>query len=530
MSKSFDIVVMGAGHNGLTAAAYLAKAGKKVLVLERQAFPGGGVVTREINTPGYRHDLHSSCHIMIQGNPMLTEDELGLFGKFGLKYNYSKVPYASIFPDQSTLITYKDLDAACAEIAKLSRKDADTYRAFATRSMAMLPMFVAGLYAPPIPLGPFMAMLDSSDEGREMLDAMSRSSLDIIDDAFENDRVKIHLLKLVTENLQLPDELGTGMGIYLMPGIIHTYGVSQPVGGSGGLTDALVRCVEAYGGEIRLNAEVAQILVKSGRATGVRLADGEEIPARDAVIGAIHPHRLATFVPGLPAAAAERARRVNTSTFSLFVSHYDLRERTKYYAGEEITSATMLEYFAFDKLSELLDDFDHLRRGRIPPRPITGGGDETHADPTRAPAGRRDFPRDHNGPVQARGRRAEALGRDQGARGGEEPRLLSQVHRQPRRRQHHCAHALVAAGHGALVAEQLRQRRHAWRRAVPVSDHGPPPDPGPRTVHGAGRRAALSRRTVHASGRRRLWRGPCDRDPNVRRSRDRFRPNGEEVA
>ena len=88
MSKSFDIVVMGAGHNGLTAAAYLAKAGKKVLILERKAFPGGGVVTREINTPGYRHDLHSSCHIMIQGNPMLTEDELGLFSKFGLKYNF----------------------------------------------------------------------------------------------------------------------------------------------------------------------------------------------------------------------------------------------------------------------------------------------------------------------------------------------------------------------------------------------------------------------------------------------------------
>ena len=59
---------------------------------------------------------------MIQGNPMCTEDELGLFGKFGLKYNYSKVPYASIFPDQSTLITYKDLDAACAEIANSAGK------------------------------------------------------------------------------------------------------------------------------------------------------------------------------------------------------------------------------------------------------------------------------------------------------------------------------------------------------------------------------------------------------------------------
>ena len=384
---TYDVVVMGAGHNGLTAAAYLAKAGKKVLVLERLAWPGGGVVTREINTPGYRHDLHSSCHIMIQGNPMITEDEIGLIGKHGLKYNYSDVPYASIFPGNETLITYKDLDRACAEIAKFSPKDAETYRAFAQRSMAMMPMFLSGLYAPPLPFGPFMAMLDSSDEGREILDAMNRSSLDIIDSTFEDDRVKIHLLKLVTENLQLPDELGTGMGIYLMPGIIHTFGVSQPVGGSGGLTDALVRAIEANGGEVRLNAEVAQIVVSGGRATGVRMADGEQITAKDAVIGAIHPHRLEAFVKGLDEAIYRRARRVNTSTQSLFVSHYDLRQRTKYAAGDAITKATMLEYFAFDRLSDLLDDFDHLRRKRIPPRRLLGGGDETHGDPTRAPAG-----------------------------------------------------------------------------------------------------------------------------------------------
>lgn len=387
MDQSYDIVVMGAGHNGLTAAAYLAKAGKKVLLLERKEYPGGGVVTRELNTPGYKHDVHSSVHIMIQGNPMITQDELGLIANFGLRYNYSKVPYASIFPDQGTLITYKDLDASCHEIAKYSPKDAEVYRKFATQSMAMLPMFLSGLYSPPFPLGSFIAMLDGSDEGREIFDAMNRSSLDIIDRLFENDRVKIHLLKLVTENLQLPDELGTGLGIYLMPGIIHTYGVSQPVGGSGGLTDALVRCVEYYGGTVRCNAEVSKIMISSGRATGVQLSDGEQIKAKDAVIGAIHPHRLAQFIEGLSDGVRQRAERVNTSTFSLFVSHYDLKNRTKYYAGEEITTATMLEYFTFDKLSDLLDDFDHLRRGRIPPRPLTGGGDETHADPTRAPVG-----------------------------------------------------------------------------------------------------------------------------------------------
>mgnify|MGYP001367846936 CR=1 FL=1 len=382
-----DIVVMGAGHNGLVAACYLAKAGKKVVLLERQPWPGGGVVTQELNTPGYRHDLHSSVHIMIQGNPMLTEDELGLKSRFGLDYRYSDVPYASIFPGNETLITYKDLDASCAQIARFSERDAETYRAFAQRSMAMLPMFVSGLYAPPLPLGPFMAMMDSSDEGRLIMDAMYRSSLDIINQYFTDDRVKMHFLKLVTENLQLPDDLGTGMGMFLMPGIIHTYGVSQPRGGSGGLTDALVRCLEAYGGEIRLNAEVSQVIVEGGRARGLRLTTGEEFRARDAVIGSFHPHKLADFVQGMDQGVLGRARNVQPSSFSLFVSHYDLRQRTKYFAGDEITRATILEYFHTDRLDDLLDDFDALRRRRLPSRPITGGGDETHADPSRAPAG-----------------------------------------------------------------------------------------------------------------------------------------------
>lgn len=390
-NASYDIVAMGAGHNGLVAAAYLAKAGKKVLVLERKPYPGGGVSTRELNTPGYRHDEHSSVHIMIQGNPMLRADELGLLGRHGLEYHYSPVPHATIFPDQSVLYTYKDVDKTCESFARVSPRDAETYRAFVRTSQQMLQVFMPGLYAPPPPLGELVAMLDRSDEGRLMLDYMNRDCLDLVNRLYEHDKIKIHLLRLVSENLQAPNELGTGMGVLLMPGIIHTYGVSQPVGGSGRLTDALVRCLESHGGELRCNAEVARILVQDGRATGVELADGERIAARDAVIGALHPHVVRRFVDGVPEPVLQRAERATLAPFSIMVSHYDLKENCRYHAGEEVGYATMLEFMATDRLDEMLADFDDLKRGVMTERRLCAGGDESIGDPTRVPPGKGMF-------------------------------------------------------------------------------------------------------------------------------------------
>jgi phytoene dehydrogenase-like protein len=94
-----DIVAVGSGHNGLVAAAYLAAAGKKVLVLERNAWFGGGVVSRELTLPGFRHDQHSMSHIFIQANPLLKNDELGLKSRYGLEYILPDAPMMSVFED-----------------------------------------------------------------------------------------------------------------------------------------------------------------------------------------------------------------------------------------------------------------------------------------------------------------------------------------------------------------------------------------------------------------------------------------------
>src|SRR4029453_1695246 len=137
---TYDIVTVGSGHNGLVAAAYLAAGGKKVLVLERNAWFGGGVVTRELTKPGFLHDQHSMAHIFIQANPLLKNDELGLKSKHGLKYAFPELPMMSVFEDGTTLGLYRDRERTCAEIAKFSKKDADAYRKLADQAAAWWPM------------------------------------------------------------------------------------------------------------------------------------------------------------------------------------------------------------------------------------------------------------------------------------------------------------------------------------------------------------------------------------------------------
>src|SRR5215472_10379241 len=117
VGTSYDIAAIGSGHNGLVAAAYLAAAGKKVIVLERNAWFGGGVVTRELTLPGFRHDQHSMAHIFIQANPLLRDDELRLKAKYGLKYVFPDPPVSCVFEDGQTLSLYRDSERTWSEIA-----------------------------------------------------------------------------------------------------------------------------------------------------------------------------------------------------------------------------------------------------------------------------------------------------------------------------------------------------------------------------------------------------------------------------
>ncbi|MDO7837313.1 NAD(P)/FAD-dependent oxidoreductase [Sphingobium sp. HBC34] len=384
---NYDVVVIGGGHNGLVTAAYLAKAGKRIVVLEQNDYLGGGVVTRELTVPGFKHDQHSMAHIMIQANPLLVNDELGLKARYGLKYNFPDRPFASIFDDGSTLSMTTDPEANIAEIAKFSRSDADAYAEISRLGQAVLPILTSGFYQPPAPFGATFAMLDQSEIGRELINFMHKSCWDIIAERFTNEKVRMHFLKLLSENLAAPDEKGTGIALFFFVAMIEKYGIGVGVGGSAVLTHSLIASLTDNGAEFRTATRVEKVIVSDGRAVGVRTADGEEFLARDAVIGAIHPHLLGNFIDGMDSGVKARAGRVQQALYSAFAVHAALNEPLRYKTDEDVQDAYVMELLSTD-MEAFLRKFDELKYGRIPREPLIGLSCPSVADGTRVPAGK----------------------------------------------------------------------------------------------------------------------------------------------
>jgi len=246
-------------------------------------------------------------------------------------------------------------------------------------------MMAATLYSAPRPLGASTALLDQSREGRELWRTSQMSTHELLCRSFENDRVRLHFARLAGESLAAPDEKGTALGVFVFLGFLEGYGFGVPVGGSGSLTRALIRCIEDHGGRVLGDTDVETVLTRAGRCLGVRTRDGREFAARDAVIAAIHPHHLGRLVPGVDPVVAADAAATEVSPNACITVHAALREPLRSVRGEAVRSV-MLELLPA-RYELLRRSFDELRYGQLVSHPLIGLGSLSEFDGSRVPAG-----------------------------------------------------------------------------------------------------------------------------------------------
>lgn len=367
MGKSYDIITVGAGSNSLTAAAYLAKAGKNVLVLEKNKQIGGGVVSVEV-APGFIHDPHAAGLIPCTVNPAISKDELGLCTRFGLNFIEWEAAFTTLFDDGAVLATYKSIDKTCESIAQFSTRDADSYRKFANKCVSLGKLLDTGAATPPMPFHRFLGLLeDGGAVGRELANGIFISAYDVICRNFESLEVRLHYLKWIGEAMENPEAYGTGILVYNLVAMVHSSGSFLAEGGTQKVSDAIADCIKYYGGTIQTETEVVKILVSNGRTTGVELAGGEKIMARDAVIGCIHPWKLKEFVPEVDDQVAEEARHVRLSNHGAVNQQVSLSRIPKFISDDPILHNSMVvEFMPRSDFLGMRKIYDGYRYGEVP--------------------------------------------------------------------------------------------------------------------------------------------------------------------
>ncbi len=312
-----DVVVVGGGHNALISAAYLAEAGLSVTVLEGRDIVGGNTATEELTLPGWHHDTCSSAHVVLQSNPLIRADELGLIGTYGLRYIVTDPAVVLPLDDHGDALTvHADLESTADEFARFSRSDAEALRSMIGDWNSGLRTahahFSAGLEPP-------------ADEWSRRYEALRRrAAWELIHTTFEHPVTRRAMTWMAFATIQPPERPGTGaLPAAIMAGRI-AFGWATPVGGSGALPAALVAHVEDHGGYVETSAWVDALLVEGDRCTGVRTKDGREFRARRAVVAGSHLAELPAMLDVDSAMAADAAQRWRPG-LSVFAVHLALR-------------------------------------------------------------------------------------------------------------------------------------------------------------------------------------------------------------
>jgi phytoene dehydrogenase-like protein len=389
---TFDAIIIGAGHNGMALATYLAKAGWSVGVFEKRAEEGGGLCTEELTRPGFLHNVHANYHTLVGICPVY--EDLELVEKHGLRYVQPPVQMASVFPDGTALVVHTDLDKTCASIARLSRKDADTFHALYEEARGYRDLILRTLmYSPPISIKDITKALHTwGVEGKSRFLSVHlrhQTINEFLDRHFENERVKAHLAFHAALAGYASDRRGLAVSFPLLVSKIDNWHVC--IGGSHALAHSLWEALAQAGGRVFLQHSIDKIIIENGKAVGVRLEDGSTVRARHMVASSISLEQTFYRLVGrehLPPPLASEVEHFKHMDWSFFSVHLAMTARPDYRAAAydpDVNQAWVVN-LGYESPAQFNQDWRDLRAGKLPqPRPNCAVN--SLFDPTDAPAG-----------------------------------------------------------------------------------------------------------------------------------------------
>ena len=377
-----DAIVIGAGPNGLVGANLLADAGWDVLVLEAQPAPGGAVRSAELTEPGFLSDCFSAFYPLGIASPHLRRLELD---RHGLEWLNAPAVVAHPHSDGSCVALYRDVERSAESVGSFAPADADTWRHISAAWADVQPAFLAALMGPFPPIRPALRLLRALGGVKDVLDFARLGVMPIrrhAEEEFDGDGAARLLAGNALHADVTPDSAGSALFAWVLVGLGQSLGWPVARGGSQRITDALVARLRAAGGELRCSEEVTDIVVRGGRASGVRTAGGEEITASRAILAG-------TGAPALYERMLPEAHRVPLKRFqydnSTVKVDWALDGPIPWRNEEAREAGTVHVTDGMDAMSEQAAE---LSAGKLPAKPFLLLGQYSHFDPSRAPDGK----------------------------------------------------------------------------------------------------------------------------------------------
>ncbi|RBY76869.1 FAD-dependent oxidoreductase [Geodermatophilus sp. TF02-6] len=389
-----DVVVIGSGINAMVAAAVLAKNGRDVGVYERNPRLGGAIRTEaDTPAPGYTTDLMSCWHPLFVGGPAYPSLEDDLAAR-GLVYRNTDIPAAAALPDGSTAVLSTDTDVTAADFDRVSAGDGDAWRAFLTDFGGRADIAFGALGTELLSLDGLKLVARAAWKlGPRGLQQFGSEGLESarswLTGTFASPTVQALLSPWTGHEGLGPDDAFSGFINKVIALALAQGGCPVPEGGGVRLVDALAAVVADAGGTTRTGAEATAVEIRDGRATGIRLADGERVDARQAVLASVTPQALYLGLLDGVAAVPEQVRRAARGYRygrGDMQIHLALSEPPRWaHDHDRLSRAAIVHVSAgLDSISRAVNE---AQRHLLPAVPTIVAGQPAALDPTRVPDG-----------------------------------------------------------------------------------------------------------------------------------------------